>query len=230
MRRLQSLAGLLGLAGLLIGLCACKEPTAEKQVVDLSNTNPRAILAPGRAGVLSGTTLDVPTVPNTVHIYSYPQYAGVESPGEIGIASSVGYDPGERIVLPINVNLGAQELGSYAITLTVKNPKVLKIVDVDGSYGYLATSYPSQYLPAAGFESQPTVTLGDTITTIAATSTSADPVTGRVNLANVTVDILAPGPLPPTGAVITFTLDALQTKTPADICAALGSCTATMPS
>jgi len=225
MKRLTNLAG-LGLACFLAGLCACGETQAKKQVVDLDKGNPRAILAPGEAGVLSGTTLVVPTVPKTLHIYSVPQFAGVESPGQIGIASAVGYDPGERILLPINVNLGSQELGSYAITLTVKHPAVLKIVDVEGSYGYLATVYPTQYKPAAGFESQPTITIGDTITTLTAASSSSDPVTGRINLANVTVDILAPGPLPPTGAVITFTLDALQTKGAADICAALGSCTA----
>ncbi len=223
----------LGLALILLGLGACAQPQTEKQVVDVGSNNPRAILAPGKAGVLSGTTLVVPTVPNSLHIYSVPQYAGVESPGEIGIGSSVGYDPGERVILPINVNLGTQELGSYAITLTVQNPAALKIVDVEGSYSYLAISYPGQYLRAAGFEDQPTVTIGDTITipgnaitTLAATSSSADLVTGRVNLANVTVDILAPGPLPPTGAVITFTLDALQTSSAADICAALGACTA----
>jgi len=225
MMRLKNVVG-LGLACFLAGLCACGKPQAEKRVVDVGKSNPRAILAPGEAGVLSGTTLVVPTIPNTIHVYSAPQFAGVESPGEIGIANSVGYDPGERILLPINVNLGTQQLGSYALTLTVKNPDVLKIVDVDGSYGYLAISYPTQYQPAAGFETQPTVAIGDTITTLAATSTSADPVTGRVNLANVTVDILAPGPLPPTGAFITFTVNALQTKTAADICAAFGSCTA----
>ena len=224
MMRLKSVVG-LGLACFLAGLCACQEPVAEEQVVDLGKGNPRAILAPGEAGVLSGTTLVVPTIPNTIHVYSVPQFAGVESPGEIGIASSVGYDPSERIVLPINVNLGTQVLDSYTITLTVKNPDVLKIVTVDGSYSYLATYYTAQYKPAAGFEAQPTVNIGDTITTIAATSSSDVPVTGRVNLANVTVDILAPGPLSLTGDTITFTVNALRTKTAADICAALISCT-----
>jgi len=232
MMRFKSVVG-VGLACFLAGLCACQEPVAEEQVVDLGKGNPRAILAPGKAGFLSGTTLVVPTYPETLHVYSVPQFAGVESPGEIGIASSVGYDPSERIVLPINVNLGTQELGSYALTLTVKNPDVLKIVTVDGSYSYLATYYTAQYKPAAGFEAQPTVAIGDTITTpgnaittIAATSSSDVPVTGRVNLANVTVDILAPGPLSLTGDTITFTVNALQTKTAADICAALISCTA----
>jgi hypothetical protein len=225
MKQLTGLA-VLGLACFLAGLCACAEPQAEKQVVNVDQSNPRTLLAPGKAGTVSGTTLVVPTIPNTVHVYTAPLYAGVESPGEIGIASSAGYDPGERIVLPINVNLGTQQLGSYAITLTVKNPAVLRIVDVDGSYSYLAAYYTAQYQPAAGFETPPKVAIGDTVTTIAATSTSVVPVTGRVNLANVTVDILAPGPLSLTGDTITFTVNALQTKSAADICAALGSCTA----
>jgi len=219
----------LGLGLLLLGLNACETETeAKKEVIDIGDSDPRAILAPGKAGVLDGTTLLVPRVPNTFHIYSVPALAGVENPGEAGIGSSAGYNPGERVLLPINVNLGEQELGSYALTLTLQNPAAIQIVDVDGSLPSLYTSYPSQYDRAEGFEGQPTVNLGNAVVTISATdATPATPTTGRVNLANVTVDLLAPGPLPPAGAVITFTLDSLQNPGGQDICAILsaGPCT-----
>jgi hypothetical protein len=218
----------LALALILLGVTACDSETkAKEEVVNLSGSDPRAILAPGKAGVLSGTTLLVPVVPKTFHVYSVPEFAGVENPGEAGIGSSIGYNPGERVLLPINVNLGAQVLDSYTITLTLQNPAAIRIVDVDGSIPSLTVSYPSQYQPAEGFETQPGGNIGDTVTTISAASASAEPTTGRVNLANVTVDILEPGPLPPAGAVITFTLDSLQTPGGQDICAILtgGPCT-----
>jgi len=214
-----------GVVLLVLGLAACGETTTDEQKVNLDKANPRAILAPGKAGTLSGSTLEVPVIPGTVHVYSVPEYAGVEAEGDIGIASSIGYDPGERIVLPINVNLGTQNLDSYAITLTVNNPDAIQIVDVEGSYGYLATSYPTEYESAEGFEGLPTVNIGDTITTISATSDLSIPATGRINLANVTVDILDPGPLPPTGATITFTLDSLQNENGDDLCRKIGVCT-----
>ena len=216
----------LALALILLGVTACDSETeAKEEVVNIRD--PRAILAPGKAGVLSGTTLLVPRVPNTFHVYSVPEFAGVENPGEAGIGSSIGYNPGERILLPINVNLGAQVLDSYTITLTLQNPAAIRIVDVDGSIPYLPASYPSQYKPAKDFEAQPNVvSIGNTVT-ISAASTSAEPTTGRVNLANVTVDILEPGPLPPAGASITFALDYLRNPDDDDICAILtgGPCT-----
>lgn len=228
MNRFDRVLGMgLALALILLGVTACDSETeAKEEVVNISGSDPRAILAPGKAGVLSGTTLLVPRVPNTFHVYSVPEFAGVENPGEAGIGTSIGYNPGERVFLPINVNLGMEELGSYSITLTLQNPAAIQIVDVDGSVPYLPISYPSQYQAAEGFETQPVVSIGNTVTTISAASASAEPTTGRVNLAYVTVDILEPGLLPPAGAVITFTLDSLQTPGDDDICAILtGGCT-----
>jgi hypothetical protein len=223
MNRFDQVLGMaLALALILLGVTACDSETeAKKEVVNISGSDPRAILAPGKAGVLSGTTLLVPRVPGTYHVYSVPESAGVENPGEAGIGTSIGYNPGERVLLPINVNLGAQVLDSYTIILTLQNPAAIRIVDVDGSLASLPVDYPDQYSPAKGFETQPVVSIGNPVTTISATSTSAKPTTGRVNLANVTVDILGPGPLPPAGAVITFTLDSLQTPGGQDICAIL---------
>lgn len=206
----------------LLLLTACDQDVETKrEQVDISKSDPRVILAPGKAGVLSGSTLLVPTVPGTLHVYSVPQFAGVENPGEIGIGTSAGYNPGERVLLPINVNLGTQTLGSYSLTLRVQDPAAIRIVDVDGSYASLPLNYPTQYQPAEGFENQPTVNLGDTITTITATASAPEPTTGRVNLANVTVDLLTPGPLPANGVFITFTLNSLQTPAKDDLCALL---------
>lgn len=175
-------------------------------------------LPPGTPGTASGSTIFLTPYPAPPLIHHANCFAGVENTGEIGIGSAAGYtwDYLAVVVLPVNLNLGANQLGAYRLRITVSHPAIVQIdtAGVTGSDPALSSSrcqdrgcpyycvdypdsYPPQFNRAQGFEGAPTVS-GDASGIVVSAEDQAPlyPTTGRVNLLNVrfrVADALPPG-------------------------------------
>jgi hypothetical protein len=183
-RRLIVLGFLLILAVPL----ACHEPEPEEIEVDLDMKDGQVTMPPAGEFVLEGDTIVLTIHDTAPMIHSWPSYAGVPDSGDAGLGTAVNYKPGQRITIPLNVNIGDSLLSGYTIRLTVEEPEVLQIEDVDGSNPLLNEYYPEQYNPATDFESISQISIGDTVTTVS-TGPVETPATGRFNLLNLLVDI-----------------------------------------
>lgn len=197
------------------------------------------LLPPGHPGSIQGDTfvLDAETTLPAVRYANC--FAGVETPGEIGVGSMLGFDFDYigGALLAVNVNLGATVLDSY--TLSVESSDTTSVTidgpGVTGSNPNLSSgdcryrgchsvclnapaSYPPQYQPAPGFEADPVVTPTASGVTIHAVDDGGTPATGTVNLCNVRVNIVSP--LPPSGVTLVFTVSTLTAQGGGDAFAA----------
>ena len=164
----------------------------------LPDYDPQVVLSPGILcdpnpnNCLDGSTLIIPGYDTGPLVHSYPAYAGVEKPGEVGIGSSAGYDPKDSFTIPINANLGDKTLTHYKFRIIIDHPELIQL-SVDGTNSSLPQDYPNQYNPVQGFN-QPKLEPGNTTDYYLQDSGTA---TGRVNLAELTFTIL--NTLPPKG-------------------------------
>jgi hypothetical protein len=218
----------LALLSLSVLVAACSsEPTSGKGSVKIGGKS-NFLLPPAHPGYLSGSTLMLPeeaVLPAVHTAYCFP---GVPVAGNFGIGSAVGNEL-SLIVLPININLDTNQLGSYSVTVSIVNPVLnLDPSGVSGSHSFLATGscldrgcyadcgdypayFPNLYQRAAGFEAMPAVVGNAATITVSATETAAaPPTTGIVNLCNIPFRVV--GALPDTGILITFTVDDLRDR------------------
>ncbi len=199
-------------------LLHCGQDTETEGSIKINELNARAVISPGLTGLIEGTTLVVPENPAGIPmVRSFPDYAGVEIIGQIGIGSALGFKGGERVILPVNINLGTQMLDSYTVRITLIDILSVEPVYITGSFINLAQSYPDQYDPSIGFEAEPTATLGAVIT-VSSASTGVQ-ATGRINLFNLAVDIKQA--LPPFGLVLEFEIISLKDDAGTDLCTIL---------
>lgn len=186
-------------------------------------------LPPGHPGVVSGSTLTIPLNADPPSVRAANCFAGVANVGDIGIGSSVGVtkDFIGAVTLPVNVNLGASELGAYRIRIDVSDPSVeIDIANVSGSADFLVgdncaargcpdtcagapAAYPAQFSPAPGFAGVDDVT-GDAVSAVIerADADPGNPTIGVANLCNVRFNIV--GDLPAAGVNILFTVELLE--------------------
>lgn len=195
-------------------LAGCGSNKTDKVNVDLSNQDPSVVLPPGYPAVMNGSTLVIQGFSGSPMVHSFPQFAGVDTVGDIGIGSAAGYDPGDSLVLPVNANLGTQQLNSYKVCITMDSAQYLQLTGVLGSDYQLAETYPKQYTRAEGFEGAPTQVAGNPLCVLATSSGSA--ATSRVNLAELKFIITQQ--LPPSGVHLTFQVMELKDGMGNDIC------------
>ncbi len=167
---------------------ACHEPELDPIDVDIDPADVQVVMPPHGEFVMEGDTIVLTIHDTAPMIHSWPAYSGVPDPGDLGLGTAVNYNTGQRITIPLNVNIGTKLLSGYTITLTVEDPDVLKIAAVEGSNSRLNEYYPDQYDRAEGFESIPDTDGGDTVINVS-TGPVGKPATGRFNLLNLLVDL-----------------------------------------
>jgi len=226
----------LVLATSLLVVLACNTDSDEgKSEVTLASG--AAMLPPGLAGIVTGSTMIIPANPTPPMVRQANCFAGVESVLQIGIGSVAGVTVNHlgRAMLPANINLGANQLGSYKIRITVSDTSAVLIdaaavtgnnptLDAGtcfnrgcpmGCFDYPAY-YPPQFDPAPGFVQVDDVQSGaDWITLEAINADLVNPTTGVVNIANIPIDII--GPIPLGGVVLTFQVELLKDSANADL-------------
>jgi len=195
------LAGLSGIcvASLLIFFSALaagcnSDNTTDEVNVDISGEDAEVVLPPGYPVSMEGSTLVIQGYQTAPAVHYYPKYAGVENPGDAGIGSAAGYDASDNFTLPINVNLGSYQLGSYQFCIVIDGPQYLQLSGISGSNNLLAQDYPDQYSSASGFEKIPSKS--DSPFCIWDSSTT--PATGRFNLAELSFTLVD---TPPGGGI-----------------------------
>ncbi len=208
-----------------VGIVSCGGSNeTDKVEVYLPDYDPQVILPPGPI-VVDGSTLVIQGHNQAPIVHSYPEYAGVENPGEVGIGSSAGYDPQDSFVVPININLGNKVLGNYKFLLKIDHPDLININWIDGNNPRLATDYPDQYQAIESGFNQPTREDGSTNYPqkwiYISDSGSA---TGRVNLVEISFTIL--DTLPSQGINLDFEIIELKDDQGNDLCPQFqGGCT-----
>ena len=196
---------------------ACDSPEVEDVVIDVPNMDPQVVLPPDYPTNMHGSTLVIEGYDGVPKVHSYPAYAGVSSPSEIGIGSAAGYDKGDSFTLPINANLGDKKLKSYEFLLIIDKPQLLELKRVSGNNSDLAKEYPLQYDRANGFGSAPTVLTGSTAGYIYISATATQTATGTINLAELTFKLLKK--VPDSGINLQFQIIQLLDDLDADLCA-----------
>jgi len=190
---------------------------ADEIVIDLPDTDPQVVLGPGYPAVMRGSTLVVQGYSGAPVIRSYPTYAGVNSPSQIGIGSAAGYDPGDGFVLPINANLADKAVKSYKFLLILAPPDRLQLAQISGSDPTLEQRFPAQYDLADGFSAPPNVANGATVGYFYISATGTSSADGRINLARLKFRILKR--IPNSGVKLTFQIVELLDDSSNDICA-----------
>ena len=214
LKRLACLIFPLLLFSAILG-CGGDNETDEVEIF-LQDIDPQVVLSPGMlcdpdpTKCLEGSTLIIPGYNTAPVVHSYPAYAGVEKPGEVGIGSSAGYDPGDSFTIPINANLGDKTLTHYKFRIIIDRPDLLQL-SKSGTNPSLPRQYPHQYNEVQGFDSS--IINGSTIEDNGTAS-------GRVNLAELNFTILKT--LPEQG--INLQLEILELKDGStDLCPQFGS-------
>jgi len=230
----------LVLATSLLVVLACGSDSGEgKSKATLGSG--AAMLPPGLAGIVTGSTMIIPANPTPPMVRQANCFAGVESVLQIGIGSVAGVTVNHlgRAILPVNINLGTYELGSYKIRVTVSDTAAV-LIDAAAVTGNNPTFdagtcvnrgcpigcfdhpayYPPQFDPAPGFTPVPTVVVDSApvpswITVEAIDADPGNPTTGVVNIANIPIDII--GPIPLGGVVLTFQIEFLKDSADADL-------------
>jgi hypothetical protein len=168
---------------------------------------------------MDGSTLVIQGFSGTPIVHSFPQFAGADTVGDIGVGSAAGFDPGDSVTLPINANMGTQQLNSYEVCITMDNTQYLQLTGVSGSDHLLAESYPAQYTRAAGFEGVPT-RVSENPLCIQASSNGVS-ATARFNLVELKFTITQQ--LPASGVHLTFRVMELKDSGGNDICPNFGA-------
>ncbi len=205
---------LLSLAGLNFG---CADNQAAEITIELTDTDPQVVLGPGYPAVMRGSTLVVQGYNSAPVIRSYPIYAGVDNPTELGIGSAAGFDPDDGFILPINANLADKAVKSYEFLLILDYPDRLQLTQISGSDPTLEQRFPAQYDPANGFSAPPSVVNGATAGYFYISATGTSSADGRINLARLKFRILKH--IPDSGVTITFQIVELLDASATDICA-----------
>ncbi len=223
MKTFRTISGFLLLVQAL--LFCCMEPEHDKGIeVEIPPDTTQVIMPPAGEFVIRNDTAIILGHDRPPMVHSFPAYAGVPDVGDIGLASAMGFDKGQRITIPCNVNLGNKLLASYEVRLTVERPDVLEVVTIEGSNSALSTYFPGQYKRAPGFESlnvgtdvQDGATLG--VMYILPKPTQ-EPATGRINLFNLLVDLN--DNTPAGGTWIRFEMISFKDPGDNELCAAGG--------
>lgn len=170
---------------------SCLEPATDDEVeIEIKPDDAQVIMPPAGEFEIRNDTAVITGHDTAPLIHSFPQYAGVPLAGEIGLGSAMGFNAGQRVTIPCNVNLGNKRLASYEIGITIEKPGVIHLATIEGSNSSLSTYYSDQYKRAAGFEPFPQTLAGQTpgvytISTLPVKETA----TGRINLFNLLVDL-----------------------------------------
>ena len=131
MKKKPSLGVLIFSLLLLFGIFNCGGINETEDVeLYFPSLDPQVVLSPGILcdpapnNCLDGSTLIIPGYVTVPMVHSYPAYAGVENPGEVGIGSSAGYDPKDSFTIPINANLGDKTLTYYRFKIIIDHPNL----------------------------------------------------------------------------------------------------------
>lgn len=210
----------LGLTLVLLALvlgAGCEDTEAEEVEVEFPDLDPQVVLPPDYPAVMHGSTLVIEGYSDTPKVHSYPAYAGVSAPGEIGIGSAAGYDKNDSFTIPINANLGDKKLKSYKFLLIIDRPTYILLKRVSGNNPDLAEEYPLQYTKAPGFGFAPTVENGATAGYIYLSASGTTSATGRINLSELEFKLLKR--VPDAGINLQFQVIELLDELDADLCA-----------
>ncbi len=194
----------------------CGNTRADTVEIQLADLDPMVVLPPDYPATLQGSTLVVQGYSGAPTIHSYPIYAGVNNPSELGIGSAAGFDSGDSLTLPINADLGDKKLKSYKFLLIIDQPNLLQLKRISGNNTDLADKYPLQYDPAKGFSFPPTVALGATAGYLYITSLGTSTATGRINLDELDFRLLKR--VPDSGISVEFQVVELLDDADADLC------------
>jgi hypothetical protein len=186
--------------------------TADEVNIDLTGEDVEVVLPPGYPATMEGSTLVIQGYETAPMVHSYPAFAGVENPGDLGIGSAAGYDANDIMILPINANLGDYQLGSYKFCIVIDGPQYLQLSGISGSNKLLAQSYPEQYRSASGFEKIPS----KTDSPLCLWDSSTTPATGRFNLAELSFKLVDAPPL--AGVHLQFQVVELKDPAGNDLC------------
>ena len=208
----------------LFGIFNCGG-SSETEEVELyfPSLDPQVVLSPGMlcdpdpTKCLEGSTLIIPGYNTAPVVHSYPAYAGVENPGEVGIGSSAGYDPKDSFTIPINANLGDKTLSYYKFKIIIDRPEWLQL-SISGTNPFLPQDYPDQYEQVQGFNN-PNINYGDTEGYIYLEDSGT--ASGRVNLAEVNFTIL--DTLPKQGINLRFEIEEFKDENNDDLCPQFGT-------
>ena len=220
LKRLACLIFPLLLFSAILG-CGGDNETDEVEIF-LQDIDPQVVLSPGMlcdpdpTKCLEGSTLIIPGYNTVPVVHSYPAYAGVEKPGEVGIGSSAGYDPGDSFTIPINANLGDKTLTHYKFRIIIDHPELIQLSE-DGTNSSLSQDYRDQYDPVQGFN-EPKLERGNTTDYYLQNSGTAS---GRVNLAELNFTIL--DTLPKQGINLRFEIEEFKDEQNNDLCPQFGS-------
>jgi len=224
MKKKPSLGVLIFSLLLLFGIFNCGGINETEDVeLYFPSLDPQVVLSPGILcdpapnNCLDGSTLIIPGYVTVPMVHSYPAYAGVENPGEVGIGSSAGYDPKDSFTIPINANLGDKTLTHYKFKIIIDRPDLLQL-SISGTNPSLPQKYSNQYNEVQGFDS-PNINYEDTDGYIYLEDSGT--ASGRVNLAEFNFTIL--DTLPKQGINLRFEIEEFTDEQNNDLCPLFGS-------
>jgi hypothetical protein len=179
-----------GLVLIIFMTLACDDPETDEVELEFEPDDVQVVMPPAGEFYIESNTAIISTNDEAPLVHSWPKYAGVPQAGGAGLGSGIGYNAGQRVTIPFNINLGDRYLSSYEVRINVEQPEVLDIVTIEGSNYALNIYYPEQYERAQGFEIYPQASDGQTagVVTIS-TQPVQEPASGRINLFNLLIDL-----------------------------------------